>query len=103
MHISEIQSDWGQKGKKEGFKPSSDKELNDIIKERENVYKPFTDKEQEALAEYEKKQLEKEKQRMDKVKEQFGTDFLIQTQLLNEFADYSSTKQVDDTFIREIK
>jgi curved DNA-binding protein CbpA len=75
------------------------KTFDDIIKERSEDIKPFTDEEKLILLEYEKKKLENEKQRMEKVKEQFGSNFIITTHLLGQ----SDIKSKDDNFIMKIE
>lgn len=72
------------------------KTLDDIIKERGEDIKPFTDEEKAILYEYERNELEKEKQRTDQIKENYGTN------IIHILEDYCITEH-DTEFIKEIK
>ncbi len=50
------------------------KTYDDLIQERNATIIPYTDEEQEILLKYERNMLEKEKERMNKVKEEFGNN-----------------------------
>ncbi len=71
---------------------------DDIMKERETDVNPFTDKEKAELFEYEHKQLEKEKQRIDKLNETYKTNYIYKTTFLE-----NTVVCGEGSFIREIK
>ncbi len=55
---------------------------DDILNERKKEIKPFTDDEKSALYEYERKELDKEKQRINKVNETYKTNYKYNTTFL---------------------
>lgn len=55
---------------------------DDILNERKGEIKPLSNKEKSALFEYERKQLDKEKQRIDKVNQTYKTNYTYGTTFL---------------------
>ena len=55
---------------------------DDILNERKGEIKPLTDDEKSALYDYERKQLDKEKQRIDKVNQTYKTNYKYNTTFL---------------------
>ena len=76
----------------------SNRTLDDIIKERSENMNPFTDDEKSALYEYERAQLQKEKQRIDKLNESYNTNFKYNATFLE-----NTVICGEGSFIREIK
>lgn len=71
--------------------------FDDIINERKGDIKPFTDNEKAELFEYERKQLQKEKERIDKLNETYKTNYTYKTTLLENNIVYG-----ENSFIRQI-
>lgn len=83
--------------------------LDEIMKEREEEVNPLTDEEKSTLFEYERKQLQKEKERIDKLNEtyktnyKYNTTFLENTVLCGEGSFIREINYNENSFIKEIK
>ncbi len=72
---------------------------DDILNERKTEVKPLTDEEKATLYEYERKQLKKEKQRIDKLNETYKTNYTY----ITTFLENKNIVCDEGSFIREIK